>query len=815
LIIERIRVLNFASYEEATLDFRKLGNTVFVHGSTGAGKTTFFIDSQTLALFGKAYGEESREASKWVVPPLSRGATFIQLDFRVGGTSYRVIRKLSSPERSWEARLSRLDDDGREVAVVASGVRSVDKLIREMTGLDFSTYLSTVVVRQGEVSKIISRGVRPSERREIFLKAFRISFSKYRDKAGSLLRETRDKLSRVEAELEILRKKAEEADALREELGKLTFQLESLERRLRIVENMRNKLKGEIKALRENIHGLSAKLSILKERERLLAKLKAEFRVKKSEVERLKASPGDLKKLEAEASSIRRQIEALRNVIPILEEYWKTRYEYERTSSDVEKLQDRLLKLEEVKARVEELKKLASGLDELAEKRSKLEEEVARVKDSVSRISERIRMLEASIDALTRSGEVSRCPVCNRSLSRLELEKVLRHLRSELNSERDRLHGEVLRLKLLESKRLKLEEQYSNCKSAFDRLKEAEDSLKTMKPVEKDFVKALERLKTLEERLEEVKKKVQSAIGYVKTLKEVSLEIERLTNRLDCVNRMLRGLYEVGSKIALLEKDLDELGKTIEELELELKNLEPVRNEYQKTLDKLQRLEEEFRKCDEEYSSLNREVGVLKGSISKVQEELRKAKEASVRIKALEKERLNLKRYETVYRILYNEVFHDRGLPLSLLREFLSSVEAWSRMYLQRFLPGKDVRIRVDEEGRISIEVLDGSTVRNLSTYSGGESTLIGFAIRLGIAKAIAEKALATTPKMLIIDEGFGPLSSEFREEVLKTLSELRKDYDKIIVISHVEDIRESPYFDSYIRVYRDHRGLSRLEVLT
>lgn len=814
MIVDKIRVLNFASYDRAELDFRKLGGTVFIQGSTGAGKTTFFIDTQTLALFGKAYGEESREASKWVVPTTLRGPTVIEVDFRVRGSSYRVLRMLRSRDRSWEARLVRLDEGGGEIAQVASGVRSVDAAIKELTGMDFSTYLSTVVVRQGEVSKIVGRSLQPSERREIFLKAFGVGFSRCRERARELLVETRRKLSAVEAELELLKREAQEIDILENKLGRLVAELETVERRFGKVENLRNSLTGRVKALRAHLDELTARLSTLKEKSKHLSELKSEFSRKEAEVLNLENSLSKLKPLKLEIEDLKRRRDALRDVIPALEEYWRLKGERDGLSSDLERLQGRLLKLEGLEARVRELRKLASMLGMVERERRELDEVVAKTRDLASRLHERINTLRANIATLTKTGRVTKCPVCGRPLSHVQLLDVLSHLKSELKLEENRLRGLAGKLETLESKRSELEKLYLSCKTAQEGLEDAKEILKTLKPVKEEFERASKRVKELDHLIENLRLKCTSILGDVKTLRELNEGLRLLDERLDRLGERLRELHEAGSRLSILKTDLSQLKRLISELESELRVLDSVRVERSKTSAELMRLEEELKSCEEEYSKLRERMGWLRGSIAEVKGKLERAKVAWEKARSLEKTLAELKRREQVYRILYSEVFHDRGLPLSLLREFLSSVEAWSRFYLQRFLPGKDIRIRADESGRVSIEVLDGSTVRNLSTYSGGESTLIGFAVRLGIAKAVAERALTAAPKMLVIDEGFGPLSSEFREEVLKTLRELKGDYERIIVISHVEEIRESPYFDSHVRVYRDAKGVSRIEVL-
>jgi exonuclease SbcC len=121
-------------------------------------------------------------------------------------------------------------------------------------------------------------------------------------------------------------------------------------------------------------------------------------------------------------------------------------------------------------------------------------------------------------------------------------------------------------------------------------------------------------------------------------------------------------------------------------------------------------------------------------------------------------------------------------------RALLEETENIARHYITRLLPAFDIWIGADESGNISIQVLDEREIRPLETYSGGERTLLGFVVRLAIARAMALGMRAFPPACLIIDEGFGPLSAEFRQEVVRALMELSADYQQIVVISHMED---------------------------
>ena len=64
--------------------------------------------------------------------------------------------------------------------------------------------------------------------------------------------------------------------------------------------------------------------------------------------------------------------------------------------------------------------------------------------------------------------------------------------------------------------------------------------------------------------------------------------------------------------------------------------------------------------------------------------------------------------------------------------------------------------------------------------------------------------------EILVIDEGFGSQDSYGRFNMLQELNAIRNDFKKILVISHLTDIKES--FPYEIRVVKDEQG-SRIEV--
>jgi exonuclease SbcC len=88
---------------------------------------------------------------------------------------------------------------------------------------------------------------------------------------------------------------------------------------------------------------------------------------------------------------------------------------------------------------------------------------------------------------------------------------------------------------------------------------------------------------------------------------------------------------------------------------------------------------------------------------------------------------------------------------------------------------------------------------------SGGEEDLVNLALRLAISQMIAERA-GQPLSMLVLDEIFGSLDEDRRLSVLELLRGLADRFPQVILITHVESVREG--FDRVIRISYDlNRG--------
>ena len=69
----------------------------------------------------------------------------------------------------------------------------------------------------------------------------------------------------------------------------------------------------------------------------------------------------------------------------------------------------------------------------------------------------------------------------------------------------------------------------------------------------------------------------------------------------------------------------------------------------------------------------------------------------------------------------------------------------------------------------------------------------ISLALRLGVSEAVTRRSgYRSTIETLAISEGFGALDEEGRRATVEIFQTLRQRFKKILVISHIDDVRDA-----------------------
>ena len=251
-------------------------------------------------------------------------------------------------------------------------------------------------------------------------------------------------------------------------------------------------------------------------------------------------------------------------------------------------------------------------------------------------------------------------------------------------------------------------------------------------------------------------------------------------------------------------------------IEDRLEGLRADRREKQEHLEALTEALDGTDVLEDEIAELESEVEAAEEAVSEAQQALGKLDE---RLEQAERDREALQETKealegcTEQRRLYKHLrtaFGKHGIPSLIIEETLPEIEQRANDILDRLTDGR-MHVRLDTlkekksggtKETLDIIITDEQGVaRPYETYSGGESFRVNFALRVALAQLLAERS-GVRVRTLVIDEGFGTQDEEGIERLVEAIQEIRRDFAKILVITHLPRLKEA--FPVRIEVEKD-----------
>jgi exonuclease SbcC len=292
--------------------------------------------------------------------------------------------------------------------------------------------------------------------------------------------------------------------------------------------------------------------------------------------------------------------------------------------------------------------------------------------------------------------------------------------------------------------------------------------------------------------------RLKAARGTIQSCKERAVEVKANEER------TINEIHALKARIEKTSVRLKEREAEYEERELKMTSLVA---ECRKEMDGVTA---EANKIDCQISSLRNEIADLQNSkaevaatIGRIDEKLEARKkdvEQMVSIKAgIKREKISLDRISYLETTLANNIKNDIAescIPLLnfYTNEFLAILRDGMRVEIMS--DGKNIPIR-----------LIGSTASSYNMLSGGEQSALRLAVSMALSM-ISIGSAADLPDMIFLDEIFGALDSKTRDNVFRLLRRLKKNFERIIVITHDQMIKER--FQTKIHIDKKD-GISRL----
>ena len=475
--------------------------------------------------------------------------------------------------------------------------------------------------------------------------------------------------------------------------------------------------------------------------------------------------------------------------------------------------------------RVKKREEIETDLAQVESKMVALKTDNKHLFDNMQLLKERIEKLQ-----VTKNAE---CPLCGQSLDMDDRESLLTSLKEEGKKEGDFYRKNQGMIK-------DYEKQIQDFNTELQDIKKAEEELKHLEREQNQLVLNQEQIQKYsadwkavgKNRLQELVTLLmngQYALGERNELNAIDLEMKQLGYDPEAYKKIkeaesngrqsetqLRNLESAKAALEPLNREIEEIQRKIKLTQEELAGQEKAYKEAEEKFDALQVSLPDQKMLENmlaENKALENDLRLKVGGANQAVEVLGKIRERKVILdeerKAILEEISQLKTLE--------RAFSKDGVPALLIEQALPEIEMQANDILDRLSSGemsvhfetlRDYKDKKRQDKRETLDILISSSAgeRAYEMFSGGEAFRINFAIRLALSRVLAHRAGARL-QTLVIDEGFGSQDASGRQRLIETINLVRKDFEKILVITHLEDLKDA--FPARLEVEKTLSGSS------
>jgi exonuclease SbcC len=788
-----LRLQNFRQHADTRVTFER-GLTGII-GPNGSGKSTL-LEAIAWALYGNPAARGTRDSIRFS-RAAPRASVRVELTFELAGHSYRVVRGLTNAEVYLDAGET----------PIANTITGVTELLQRRLGMTRAEFFHTYFTGQKELEVMGALG--PAERARFLSRVLGY------DRISGAQELARERRRAVSAEINGLKQGMADPDAIWRAVS-------DAEARVAVARTRAAESEQTHADAAARLAAVTPRWQDAQSQREQLQQLMSELRVRESEAlslardaERLDAELAAMDAAQRELAPLREQVTALlpaRAELQTLEQLAaadarrQALTERVRAFTEEEaKLVDRAARLESAPALEKETQQQLTQLrTSLADAERTLDDERtawARDRQEAETRLESLRTQYAELtqqrEALEGLGEESPCPTCGRPLG-ASYRSVLELLHEQV--ETVRIDGNFYRQRA---------EQLAVPPAVIETLEE------TRRQTQHEVASAERRLARIQAALTEAAGVAEQRTQVTRRLAEATTQLAALPAGYDAarhtvvradVSRLQELEMRAARVGALVEREQDtrterarvmtarEAARTrVVELDARRTALGMDESAFVAVRDAYERSSAEARRAELDALAAAGEAERARAALDAAEQGRRELARLQAALDTLDAEKR-----------LHDEL--DRALTdlrTDLNFQLRPELAEIASRFLDDLTDGRYGSLEFDEEYRLLV-MEDGLPK---PVISGGEEDLCNLVLRLAISQMIAERA-GQAFSLLILDEVFGSLDDTRRANVVELLRKLNDRFEQVIVITHIEQVREG--LDQLLQVRFDEaRGCS------
>jgi exonuclease SbcC len=843
---------NFMSYgpQGETLPFEDL-RVACLTGDNGNGKSAL-LDALTWVLWGKTRASSVGSVSEDDLIRLGADEGEVRLEFELNDQRYRVIKKRrkgkSASASDWQ--LAQRDDEGVWNPIGGNSQRETGRQIVQLLNMEYDTFLNSAYLQQGRADEFTRQT--PAKRKGILGEILGLNrYDRLEALAKEKSRERKERVDELDGEIRLL-----DTQVAR----RATYQEQATGAAAKLVEAEAQLAQAALvaRAVQERMGKLDQVGAAVEEARTACARIQGETAQRSRELNDRTARVTALEAVRLQRAAIVGDYDGLRHarqradlLEPKIEEYRRIKTEHETVIAAVEMERVRLEgELRTVQAERTNVERRAAECAELDRRIAGLEQEIATepaTRAALNRAeaakqealeafndlrvrNERLKLEIADQEEFLKilSAPLAQCPVCE---SDLQGEKRLKLLDRQAERQEERkaalkaivADGRASKQALdavgetasalqkqcndLSGKQIRLQEQQRQRDGLLSQGLDTDAAQRQVDTLQKQLEAGsfampkrihTQRLKSELEGLALIRPEYESVRAAIKRYEGAEKRYHQLQEAESNWDQEVAEQARLETLLAGLREAYALACQKQDALTAKLAEGEAVRREAAAA-------ETARHTSQQQVNALNVQIGTLATYI-------RGCDEAEQQQKAKEAERKTLHQEQWLYQQL-TAAFGKKGIQAFIIENAIPELAAEANELLAKitdnamqisFEMTRPARSNTNEIETLDIRIQDDAGIRPYELFSGGEAFRVNFAVRIALSRLLARRAGARL-QTLILDEGFGTQDGKGREKLIEAIDSIKDDFEKILVITHVDELKDA--FAQRIEITKDQDG--------